>query len=101
MSQIVILGHFEIHPEDAAAAAELMAAMTEATVKEKGCLHYAYARHVSQSNRFELSELWESADALEAHFGTQHMADYRAGMKNLRVEKRAVTRYQVTNPSDL
>lgn len=101
MSQIVIMGQFDIHPEDASAAAELMRVMMEATMQEPGCHHYAYSRDLSTPNRFQLSELWQDEAALAAHFRTNHMATYRAGMSQLRVQRRTVKRYEVTNTQDL
>lgn len=101
MDLIVIIGQFEIHPDDAAAAAELMLVMMTKTREEQGCCHYAYSRDLSNSNRFELSELWEDENALAAHFRIDHMAEYRAGMSRLRVLSRTVKRYQVTNVTEL
>jgi len=101
MSQIVIVGQFDIHPEDASAAAELMTVMMNETIKEHGCLHYAYARDLSTPNRFQLSELWQDEQALAAHFRADHMATYRAGIGKLRVQRRTVKRYDVTNAKDL
>ena len=101
MSLIVIVGQFDIHPEDASAAAELMRVMMNETIKEQGCHHYAYSRDLSTPTRFQLSELWEDDTALAAHFRADHMATYRAGMANLRVQRRAVKRYDVTNVKEL
>src|SRR3954447_26582303 len=101
MSMIVVVGQFDIHPEDTQEAAELMRLMMNATIKEQGCHHYAYSRDLSTPNRFQLSELWEDNDALAAHFRTDHMATYRAGIGQLRVQKRTVKRYEVTNVQDL
>jgi quinol monooxygenase YgiN len=101
MNRIVIVGQFDIHPEDAAAAAELMRVMMEATMQEQGCHHYAYSRDLSTPTRFQLSELWEDEAALAAHFRTDHMATYRAGMGQVRVQRRTVKRYDVTNTQDL
>ncbi len=97
MSLIVIVGTFDLHPEDASAAAELMTVMMNETVKEQGCRHYAYSRDLSTPNRFQLSELWEDDNALAAHFRAEHMATYRAGISKLRVQRRTVKRYDVTN----
>ena len=101
MSQIVIVGQFDLEPDDAAAAAELMRVMMNATILEQGCLHYAYSRDLSEPNRFQLSELWENDASLSAHFLTDHMATYRAGMSKLRVRSRTVRRYDATNAVDL
>jgi quinol monooxygenase YgiN len=101
MSLIVIVGQFDLHAEDAAAAAELMRVMMEATIKEPGCHHYTYSRDLSVAARFQLSELWEDDEALAAHFRAGHMATYRAGMAKLRVVKRTVRRYEVASVQDL
>jgi quinol monooxygenase YgiN len=101
MGQIVILGQFDVHPEDAGAAEELMRIMMNETIKERGCQHYAYSRDLSTPNRFQLSELWDNDEALEAHFKTEHMATYRAGMRELRVLKRTVRRFNAENAQDL
>jgi quinol monooxygenase YgiN len=101
MSMIVIVGQFDLHPEDAQQAAELMRVMMDETIKEQGCRHYAYSRDLSTPNRFQLSELWESDAALAAHFRADHMATYRTGIGKLRVQKRTVTRYDVTGAQDL
>jgi quinol monooxygenase YgiN len=101
MGNIVIMGEFDLHPEDTATAAELMREMANATVKEQGCQHYSYSRDVSTADRFQLRELWENEAALTAHFGMEHMATYRAGMKKLRVLKRTVVRYEVVNAAAL
>ncbi len=101
MSRIVIVGQFDLHLEDVAAAAELMRVMMTETVQEQGCHHYAYSRDLSTPSRFQLSELWEDEAALAAHFRTDHMATYRAGMGQLRVQRRTVRRYEVTNAQEL
>ena len=101
MSLIVIVGQFDIHPEDAPAAAELMRTMMNETIKEQGCHHYAYSRDLSTPDRFQLSELWEDDEALAAHFRAEHMATYRAGMSKLRVLKRTVRKYGVASVQDL
>jgi quinol monooxygenase YgiN len=101
MSRIVVMGQLDLHPEDAAAAAELMRVMMEATIHEQGCHHYAYSRDLSVSHRFQLSELWEDEAALAAHLGASHTATYRAAMRQLRVQSRTVRKYEVSNIQDL
>ncbi len=97
----MIVGQFDLHPEDASAAADLMLVMMNKTLEEKGCRHYAYSRDLSKSNRFQLSELWEDEAALTAHFRTDHMNTYRDGMAKLRVQMRTVKKYDVADVKDL
>jgi quinol monooxygenase YgiN len=101
MGLIVVIGQFDIHPEDVAAAGELMRVMMNETIKEPGCHHYAYSRDLSTPNRFQLSELWEDEGALEAHLRADHTGTYRAGLAKLRVQSRTVKRYDVTSAKSL
>ncbi len=41
---------------------------TDATLQEDGCLLYRFTTDLQLTNRFVLTELWESEDALKAHF---------------------------------
>lgn len=101
MSKIVIIGQFDVAPGDSEQVAELMKTMMQETVKETGCEHYAFARDLTAPNRFQLNELWESPDALTAHFATAHMKTFRDALGKLQVEKRTVQRFEITAASDL
>lgn len=101
MSVIAIIGQFDVHPEDVAAVGDLMRTMMIETQKEPGCLHYAFSTDLATPNRFQLSELWESDGALAAHFRTAHMASFRAGLGQLRIQQRTVRRYNASDPADL
>jgi quinol monooxygenase YgiN len=101
MPLIAIIGEFDVHPEDATGVGDLMRTMMTETQKEQGCLHYAFSTDLATPNRFQLSELWESDEALAVHFRTAHMATFRAGLALLRIRHRTVKRYDASNPSDL
>lgn len=101
MSLIAVIGQFDVHADDVPAVGLLMRTMMEETQKESGCLHYAFSTDLSTPTRFQLSELWESIEALAAHFRTDHMATFRAGLASQRIQKRTVTRYDAGNPTAL
>jgi quinol monooxygenase YgiN len=101
MSLIAVIGHFDVHPEDVSSVGNLMRTMMITTQKEQGCIHYAFSTDLAIPNRFQLSELWESDDALAAHFRTEHMATFRAGLASLRIQRRVVKRYDASNAADL
>ena len=101
MSWIIVLGHIDLHAEDASAAEALMRTMTSETVKEQGCLHYAYSRDLVTAHRFQLSELWENEESLAAHLQASHTMTYRAGIGKLRVVKRGVKKYDASNMKEL
>lgn len=98
---LLVLGTIEIHPHDIDKAVALARTMADATMKEPGCIQYAFGRDVAQTNRFLLTERWESPEALAAHFGTPHMAKFQEGMQGIRVEKLKATRYDVTGETVL
>jgi quinol monooxygenase YgiN len=101
MSWIIVLGQIDLQAEDAAAAEVLMRTMMNETIQEQGCIHYAYSRDLSAPHRFQLSELWESDESLAAHLKAAHTTTYRAGIGKLRVVKRSVKKFDVTNAKEL
>jgi len=68
MPQIAIIGQFDLHPEDADAAAELMRVMMTETQKENGCHHYCLFTRSGYGARFQLSERWEDEAAWRRTF---------------------------------
>jgi len=98
---IVIQGYFDIHAEDFESASALARALAEETVKEDGCLHYAFAADLRQSNRLQLSECWLDETALARHLQTDHIASFRSAIGRARVLSRVVKRYEVTSVADL
>jgi hypothetical protein len=66
----IVLGQFEFHPDDFQAAKLLAATLMQETVKEHGCMKYAFAPHILA---------------------------YQEGLKALRVISRVVKRYEVSS----
>jgi len=73
---IIVMGTFRIPAEHLAAALPLAAKVVAATRAEDGCLSYAYAQDISDSELFHVSEQWRDRAALDAHFKTDHMATW-------------------------
>src|SRR5580698_5506289 len=91
---IIVLGQFEFHPDDFAAVKALAAALMQETVKEDGCIKYAFAADLAHPNRLQLSECWRDDAALAAHLLTPHIHAYREKLKAIRVVSRVVKRYE-------
>jgi quinol monooxygenase YgiN len=70
---IAVLGSFRFPLEAVEAARPLMRAVIEATLAEPGCRLYSYAEDVAEPGLFRVTELWDSREALRAHFETPHM----------------------------
>ena len=95
MTSLVVLVTIDVHADDVAAATELARTMAAATRGEPGCVRYAFGHDVEQPGRFLLSEVWRDRGALDAHFATEHMAAFRAGLRALRVVARSAIGYDV------
>jgi len=98
---LIVLGTIEIHPDDMDAAIAMANRMIAATMKEPGCIQYAFGRDSTQANRFLLTERWESPEALAAHFGTPHMAEFQKAMRDIRIQQLTATRYDVQGETKL
>lgn len=74
---IAVIGHVDVDP---AARDDLVASTAElqrTTHDEPGCLTYTIAADPADPGRISIVELWESAEALEAHF--QHPNFFATG----------------------
>ena len=70
---IAVLGSFRFPPDEVERARPLMQAVIAATLAEPGCRAYSYAEDVAEPGLFRVTELWDSREALSAHFETPHM----------------------------
>ena len=61
-------------------------AMVKTTNEEAGCLHYAFARDISDPDLIRISERWDSEEALAAHSASAHMAEFQKAMGTVKVE---------------
>ena len=83
---IAILGHIDVDPsvrdEVVASTVELQLATQN---DEPGCVVYTIAADPAHPGRIRIVELWESAEALDAHF--EHPNFVAAGEAMRRVER--------------
>lgn len=55
-------------------------AMVTKSRAEDGCLDYSYARDLIDPQTMVVFERWRDQEALEAHFASAHMAEFRAAL---------------------
>lgn len=91
---ILVMGHIRLPPEKMADVRRHARAMLEATRQEPGCVLYAFAEDLLEPGVIRIVEQWENWDALKAHGGVPHMADWRAALKEVGVIDREVIAYQ-------
>lgn len=84
--------------EDSVAAMKKVA--TE-TLQEDGCAEYRFALPFSEGLPIVLFEEWESQSALDAHFETGHLAQFRETMQELLAEPPIIRRYVVSEAGSL
>jgi quinol monooxygenase YgiN len=98
---IIVLGEIDYHPEDFETAKALAAIVMNETLKEDGCIQYAFAADLVHPNRLTLGELWRDDAALSAHLLTPHIQAFREGLKGVRVIRRVVQKHEVAATHDL
>ena len=73
---ILIIGRGRVHADQRDAALAAAAVMSAASTAEAGCLEYSFWVSSDDPNAIGLVERWESEEALTAHMGQPHMAEF-------------------------
>jgi quinol monooxygenase YgiN len=94
---IVISAEIRVAPEDLPKIRAFAAVMVEKTnTLEKGpCIAYAFSEDFNEPGLVRAFEVWESDEALAAHFRTPHMADFQQAMKGITVLGVEAMRYEL------
>ena len=82
-------------------AVEAMKIVAAETLNENGCVEYRFALPFEEGLPIVLFEEWESQDALNAHFETTHLAEFRAKMDEVLAEPPTIRRYVVSEAGAL
>ena len=98
---IAVLGSFRFPPEAVERARPLMQAVIAETLTEPGCRGYSYAEDVTEPGLFRVSELWDSRQALSAHFETQHMHQWAEQRIALGFFDRRIALYEIGAAEEL
>ncbi|MFN8103083.1 MAG: putative quinol monooxygenase [Acidimicrobiia bacterium] len=73
MQEITIVASIHAIPGHEADVQAALEALIEATHAEEGCLRYVLHRYREDSTKFVIIEHWRDQDALDSHFGAEHM----------------------------
>src|SRR5262245_3490529 len=98
---IIVSGVFEVEAADRDAAAAAAVRLATETRKEAGCQIYALYTDFEDPDRIRVFEEWESGEALEHHFRTPHMAEFRAALAKIRIKRGGVFRYEIASKAPL
>ena len=77
---LVLVVSIDTTAENIAAIKDAIATMETASRAEEGCYDYTFSVELNNPNVLRITELWEDAAALQAHFATPHMAAFQAAM---------------------
>lgn len=98
---IIVHGTFPIKAEVRDVALDLMRQMAVASRAEEGCISYEFYIGLSDPNTLLLFQEWESVDALQGHFDTDHMEEFLKHLPDVLDGEVATRRYEVKVSSDV
>lgn len=92
---LIIAGTVRVPPENLDRFRPHMEAMLTASRAEDGCITYSYAVDVADPGLVRVFEAWRDQAAIDAHFQTPHMAQWRAAWPQFGVSDRNLSLYEV------
>lgn len=72
--------------------------MVTATRREAGCIAYSYGEDVIEPGLIHVLEQWLDQDALDRHFASEHLAEWRCRWAELGITDRDLVAYSVGDP---
>ena len=93
----MIVVHVEVivEPGSASKVVDAVRKMETATRQEKGCLKYAFTVDITDPGMIRVVERWESLDAIKAHLGSPHMAEFNMAVAGLQPKGLDIKAYEV------
>ncbi|MEZ2329421.1 putative quinol monooxygenase [Mesorhizobium sp. RCC_202] len=91
---LLIIGTVRLPPDRLEQAKPAMERMISASRAEPGCLDYSYAQDVLDPGLIRVSEAWSDRSALDAHFKSAHIAEWRASWAALGISDRKLTLHE-------
>lgn len=95
MTVIVIAGTARVRSEERARAVEAARVMAAASRAEDGCRQYRFSADLDDPNVVHVFEEWDSAEALDLHFATPHMAEFQTALGAVLDGSPEITRFEV------
>jgi quinol monooxygenase YgiN len=98
---LLIIGTVRISPDSQQEALPVMERMISASRAENGCIDYGYAQDVLDPGLIYIKELWTDQAALDRHFASDHIAQWRAAWPALGIHDRRLCVYEVGEPRSI
>ena len=98
---IVMLAKVESSVEAIESIRGALVEMEKASRAEDGCHDYTFSQEIGDPARIRIVELWESIDALRAHFATPHMAKFRQVLADSPPRSMEVKLHELGDPLEM
>jgi len=95
---LLIVGTVRLPAANMEAARPVMKRMAEASRLEAGCIEYGYAEDVFEPGLIHVKEMWTDQAALDRHFASTHIAEWRSAWPGLGIGDRNLRVYDVEQP---
>ncbi|TPK98819.1 antibiotic biosynthesis monooxygenase [Mesorhizobium sp. B2-4-12] len=95
---LLIIGTIRLPPNMFEEARPAMERMISGSRGEDGCLEYSYARDVLDAGLIRVTEVWRDKAALDAHFRSPHIAEWRSSWPALSIGERNLVLYEAGEP---
>jgi quinol monooxygenase YgiN len=97
MTMIIVKGSFPIKADQQPVALDLVQALASASRKEPGCLSYEVYVQADEPRVIMVLQQWSSLDALEVHFGSEHVDAFLDAIPDLIDGEVHSARYDVSS----
>ena len=95
---LLIVGTVRLPADRLDAARAIMAEIVKASRAESGCVEYCYAEDVLDRGLIHITERWRDRKALDEHFKTAHLAEWRAAWPSIGLGERNLRLYEIGEP---
>ncbi|GGC09917.1 antibiotic biosynthesis monooxygenase [Novosphingobium endophyticum] len=95
---LLVVGTVRLPAHKLETARPFMKRMAEASRAEDGCVEYGYAEDVFDPGLIHVKEMWIDQTALDRHFDSLHIAEWRATWPSLGIGDRDLRVYDVGEP---
>lgn len=98
---VVVTGYVRVAPKDREAFVKVLRAHVLRVRKKDGCLAYAFAFDVVDSNMVRMSETWRDQQSLAAHLADDEFKEVQRELVHVEFIERSVQRYDVSSVTDI
>lgn len=92
---VIVTAHARVRPEAREQAIEAARKMRDASLAEPGCQEYNFWFAFDDDHQLLVHEVWDDQAALDAHFGTPHLAEFAQAIPSFVDGMPTITRYVV------